>query len=732
MTWKKTVLPSLIGIVSVVLIACFLFFDADSTRSIVNSLENWSYDLQVRTSHRPLPKNGAIAIIDIDDKSLAEIGKWPWPRKNFARIVQQAHQLGAKVVAFDFLFPEAEPNIVDEVTSALSDPSVIHSLDQVREQFDYDAQFAAAMQSQPSILGFVFSDEEKNEGILPPPFLSIDPKLAEQLGISARKAFIGNIPVLQNAAQHAGFVNADIDPDGVIRYSPLLYRFNNDLYASLALNTCSVYLGAEKGELLTRSYEGTPVLEAIRLGKTTIPVDPWGRMLVPFRGPPFSFPYISATDLLNSRVAREKVENKIIFIGTSAAGLGDLKSTAIAPVFAGIEVHASIASGIIDGYLPFNPTWGKGLTLLLVLSIGLVCALLFPHLSPLRLTIVSLILPLLILGANYFIWTRYSLVLYVFFPIFIIWTLFVFNLIYGYLIESRQKKEIKSVFGQYVPPEYVDLIMKMGGKLNLDGESKVMTVLFADIVGFTSVSEKMTPQQLKNTLNDYLTPMTEVIFNHKGTIDKYVGDMVVAFWGSPIEDPNHAFNGVGTAMDMQNRLDLVNIEFKKQQRPEIHIGIGVNTGVMNVGDMGSKYRRAYTVLSDSVNLGSRLESLTRMYEVGIIIGEETYKLAKEGILFRTLDRVKVKGKTQPIDIYQPICYKNFQTKEILDELKLHDSALASYRSANWDEAERLFKQLKSLDKPGRPNYSLFLDRIEYFRKNPPPPDWDGSFTFEHK
>ncbi len=425
--------------------------------------------------------------------------------------------------------------------------------------------------------------------------------------------------------------------------------------------------------------------------------------------------------------------NKIIFIGTSATSMGDLKASPIAPSFIGVEVHATIAAGIMDHYLPHIPAWGKGVTLFLTFVFGLSCAILFPLLGPVTTFIAALVFPGSLFLFKNWMMNNHLIVLSVIFPIIVILFLFILNIIYGYVAESRRRKEIKSSFGQYIPPEYIDIMLKKGASFELAGESKELSVLFADIRQFTNMSEKLTAPELKELLNLYLTPMTEVIFGNKGTIDKYVGDMVMAFWGAPIDDAKNAYNAVSCALGMQEKLATdVNPSFRASNRPEIHIRIGVNTGIMNVGDMGSKFRKAYTVLGDEVNLASRLEGISKYYFLDILVGENTYNITKDDFIFRPVDKVKVVGKQKAIAIYKPMCHKEKATKEILTEVEIHSSALGLLQTRQWDEAETLFTQLQKDYPQNAEFYGVYLDRIKDYRLNPPNPAWEGEVSFEHK
>jgi len=309
-------------------------------------------------------------------------------------------------------------------------------------------------------------------------------------------------------------------------------------------------------------------------------------------------------------------------------------------------------------------------------------------------------------------------------------TLYTVNMAYGYFVESRSKRQFTELFGQYVPPELVDRMAEDPEKYTMEGREEVLTVLFSDVRGFTTISESLSAKDLSSYINDYLTAMSLVIRGNRGTLDKYIGDAIMAFWGAPVEDADHARHGVLTALEMQRRAVALNEEFRAKGWPEFHIGIGVNTGLMRVGDMGSKLRKAYTVMGDPVNLGSRLEGITKEYGVGILVGEETRRAARD-IVFREVDRVRVKGKDEAVAIFEPIGLDSDVDRTMHDELKLWNQCLRHYRTCDWDQAEVALLNLQRM-RPRSELYAKFVERIEGFRRNPPDPGWDGVTRFETK
>lgn len=696
-----SLLPIGIGLLMVVIFSLLLYWNPRPIARMVDFLERNAYDLQLSVYPPPPLSNPAVSIIDIDDESLAQEGRWPWNREKVGLLTKRLFEAGAKAVAFDIMFPETATDAED-------------------------AAFAEALKAGVSILGFAFKNAGESTGELPPPFLQNDGLGAK---IDQKRDYIGNIGLLQIAAKGGGFLNASPDWDGTLRSSPLLLRRGDLLYGSLSLMGIYLFLDSPPIKLQGTKYLGKEVLKGLFLGNRWIPLQPSGKLLIPYRGPPYSFPYYSAKDVLHGDFPKEKIQNHLVLIGTSATALGDLNPSPLHPVFIGVETQASIAQGIIDGYLPYRPAWGAGAEVLLLLGCGLLAALFFPKAHLFWRLVLAIGLPVILIAVNGEIWSRFHIVLSLVFPIVIVEVLFLMNLAWGYFVESKQRSQIRSLFGQYLPNDRIDQILQSGEGAELQGESRELTVLFADIRGFTSMAEKLAAPEVKALLTNFFTPMTEVIFKHRGTIDKYVGDLVMAFWGAPLEDAAHALHAIEAALDMQQRLEELNREWKQEGKAEIHIGIGVNTGMMHVGDMGSRFRRAYTVLGDAVNLASRLEGLSKYYHVPTLVGEATYQQTKDQIGYRKLDRVRVLGKQKSVEIFEPLGLKNQLTAADLKNIDDSSQALEAYFARNWKVAKECFLALQQTDPiwAGR-----FLERIQKHEKEPPSSDWDGSFILEMK
>jgi adenylate cyclase len=461
-----------------------------------------------------------------------------------------------------------------------------------------------------------------------------------------------------------------------------------------------------------------------------IPVDENVAALIPFRGVQGSFSYVSATDILKDRVAVDKLKDRIVLVGTTAPGLMDMRATPVATVYPGVEVHANLIAGMLDGTVKFRPDYLLAADLLQVLVAGALMVFVLPLLSPLLATLLGLVVVSVLSGINLALWTVGNMVMPFADVLALVVLLYALNMSWGYFVESKTKRQFSELFGQYVPPELVDEMAKNPEGYSMAGRKEELTVLFSDIRGFTTISEGLQPDQLAALMNEYLGAMTEVVRKQRGTLDKYIGDAIMAFWGAPVVDPEHARHAVLTAMEMQIALKQLNEHLQAKGWPELKIGIGINTGPMTVGDMGSPVRKAYTVMGDAVNLGSRLEGITKQYGVGIIVSDGTREKLGNGFVLRELDRVRVKGKAEPVGIFEPLGMSGQVDNATLEELKLWNEALHAYRSQDWDKAEMLLLDLTR----NRPHYlyDLYAKRINRYRQEPPGAGWDGVTTFETK
>ncbi|NCF09135.1 MAG: CHASE2 domain-containing protein, partial [Gammaproteobacteria bacterium] len=607
------------GGIAITLLVVFLHqADSGVLRAVRDRLDWLVYDLRFNQTlpADPVPHRDVV-IVDIDEASLAEVGHFPWPRSVLAQLIDRLVEAGVVVVGFDIVFAEAEENpirqVLREATPLLGDNAARlgELLAPVDEELDGDLLFARSISAAREagidiVLGYALTLEQNRAGVTGDPLELLDAPDPGALGLEQMTGHTANIPVLQQAAERAGFFVSTPDADGVNRSYPMILAYDDAIYPSLALESARRFLFVEEIALLSTPIGGVETLEAVSLDGELLPTDGLGRVMIPYRGPARTFDYVSAADVLRGD-AGEALAGRIALIGTSAVGLVDIRSTPVSSVYPGVEVHASVLAGIIDGQFPFKPPWADGVDIVLTFGLGLLLSLVLPFSGVLLYVLASAVAAGIAVWVNLWLWIDQAFVTSLIGPLLAVVAVTSFNLVYGFFTETLAKRQLKSMFGQYVPPELVEEMSRNPEGITDDGERRELTVLFCDIRGFTTISEQLTASQLKDLLNRFFTPMTEIIFDHRGTIDKYVGDMIMAFWGAPLADPDHARNAIDTALMMLARTEELKPELARLGYPEVNIGIGLNTGPMNVGNMGSQFRRSYTVLGDSVNLGSRLE-----------------------------------------------------------------------------------------------------------------------------
>ncbi|XOZ32825.1 CHASE2 domain-containing protein [Halomonadaceae bacterium KBTZ08] len=706
------------------------------TDRLIERLDFLAYDLRYQWATPRLEVEHPIVIVDIDERSLAAQGRWPWRRERIGELVSTLGEAGALVVGFDVVFSEAERNPARLVSQRLppGETAVRERLEAIEAEVDGDRILARHLEQTETVLGFLMHHESgRSEGVLPEPVLALDPVRASALVVPRMGGYTGNLAPLQSAARGGGFMTTMPDSDGIIRRAPLILRHGDRLYPSLALEMARVLFFADGIELATQQRGDHRSITAVEMGHLSLDTDAQGRALVPYQGGRFHYPYVSATDVLTdslSKAERARLQDALVLVGSSAQGLADLAATPVGTGFPGVEVHASLLEGILAQQLPHSPDWEQGLQLVTLLVVGVGLALVLPLLAPLSLLFTALLVLAGLLAGYVGLWVQFQLHVAVALPVLLVAALLTVNLMFSLLRENRTRRELKSMFGQYVPPEHIDEMLRHPGAYGFAGETREMTVLFSDIRGFTSISERLDATELKALLNRFFTPVTRVIFEHEGTIDKYVGDMVVAFWGAPLEDPRHREHALDAALAMLDEVARLKPAFREQGLPEISVGIGLNTGPMNVGDMGSGYRRAYTVLGDAVNLGARLESITKYYGARLLVGEET-RDSVEGFVFRPVDRIQVKGKDEAVEVFEPLGREGRVTDDELARLARHNQALAAYLQRDWDEAERLWQQLAAED-PECALYTLYIERVQWLRAEDPGPGWDGRFRHTSK
>ena len=727
-------------VLSLIILGFFLLHVSETLRiDALDAIELFAYDQRLELT-APNTVDDRIVIIDIDEVSLAAEGRWPWSRNKLEDLLDQLFErYEIAIIGFDVVFAAPDASSGLAVLQGLADGEFrdndrfkikVEELDKV---LNYDKRFTDAIAGRAIVLGFTFNNQGTQAGVLPPPIFKAGTFKGRNIPFVGANGYSANLTQFQDVAFGAGHFNSEVDLDGIVRRIPLLYEYNGAHYEALSLAIARAVLAVdtvEPGYVDGRNIGKYAGLEWLQLGDVEIPVDRRVMALVPYRGPQKSFPYISATDVLKGKADPARLKGRVALLGTSAPGLLDLRATPLDSIYPGVEIHANMIAGILDRSIKEAPEYTLGAEFVLVLVTGLFMALLLPLLGPLFGTVATVLLFGAVVGVNVLIWNSFNLVLPLASGVVILIVMYLFNVTYSLFVETRGKRQLVGLFGQYVPPELVDEMSEDPESFSLEGESRELTVLFSDVRSFTTISEGLEPKELSQLMNEYLTPMTRIIHEYRGTIDKYMGDAIMAFWGAPINDPNHARHALDAAVAMLTELRNIQDDFKNRGWPAIKIGVGLNTGTMNVGNMGSEFRMAYTVLGDSVNLGSRLEGLTKGYGVELIVSEST-AAAVPDYIYRELDRVRVKGKDKPVTIFEPVGLRKDIGKSQRDEINLYNQALKYFRDKNWDMAELSFLNLLKAT-PDTVLYKVYGERISIYRKSPPPDAWDGVWTHETK
>ncbi|MBN2223636.1 MAG: adenylate/guanylate cyclase domain-containing protein [Deltaproteobacteria bacterium] len=733
------------GIIIGILISILVIFLGRFGFGFIPVIENKILDYRFLLRGKMTPGD-EVVIIAIDEKTLDEVGRWPFPRSYFVDVVENLNKMGIRAVGFDMVF--SEPDIYSGISTidyikrqgqqqGFTDPKLLEFYDETRDRLDNDDRLAHALSQTPGvILGYFFHVKQKDIQHMSEPdieksltdigtsryrLISYDSEEAKRVSFFEMIAPETNIPVISRAAEGFGYFNVFPDGDGTIRWSPLAVKCRDTLYPSFALELSRAYLKAPAPDI----YISEDGVYKVVIGDIEIPTNAKGELLINYRGPVRTFPYYSFVDILKGRVDKEKINGRIAVIGTSAVGTYDLRVTPIGSDFPGTEINATIIDNILHRRFISMPAWVQYLDFLVVLLFGILLGLIIPRVSAWFGAVIGVVMT-----GGWIMFTQYmfankNIWIAVLPPLLTIAVGYtVLNLI-RYITVERTGKQIREAFQYYVPELVVHEILKNPSMLTLGGDRKEITVLFSDIKGFTSLSEELSPEDLVNILNEYLSAMTDVVFSHRGLLDKYIGDAIMAVYGAPLPQPDHPMQACMTALDMIAELDRLMVRWKAMGRPALSIRIGINTGFAAVGNMGSKKRFDYTVMGDAVNLASRLENLNKQYETTCLVTEYTYRRVADAISFRELDLVRVRGKNIPEKIYEMIGKKGqFPDREAAAGQFEHGLALV--RSQRWEDAFRIFEALKKEladDVPIR----LYLSRIEKALADPPPADWDGVF-----
>ncbi|MDO6827017.1 CHASE2 domain-containing protein [Poseidonibacter sp. 1_MG-2023] len=695
---KKDFIYILSSIMIAVLISAIYIFAPKLPSSIDNRLKDYMFSIRGEIA----PKSNSVVIIDIDEKSLQSLGQWPWSRDILAKILRNLHNNDIAIIGLDIVFAEEDRT---------SPHKVFEKLNIEKENIpNYDFEFAQTVASTPTILGYQFELQNKEHIKKEAPsiqtiFVEKNKKLGENYLLEA-KGTILNIPVIQTNSYSSGFFNNIPDDSGIIRSLPLIISYDDEIYPSLALETLRIALGIKR---ITINYDENGVSN-LQLNDYIIPTDRHGRLIINFRGKEKTFEYISAIDIYNNDFKKEDIKDKIALIGTSAAALLDLRATPFESIFPGVEVHANAIDNIIAKDFLYEPSWVNGANIfiifLLVLVVGYLTKKIHLFFIPFLITGLLFLTSYLI----YYTLFNYGLVLNIFFPLMTIILSTIITIMLQYFYEIKKKDEIKNKFASKVSKDVMEQLLKDVNNNQLQAQNKEITVFFSDIRGFTKISEDIKqPELLVKYINKYMTPMSEIITRNKGTIDKYIGDAIMAYWNAPFDVENHEDKAVKSALEQLFELDNLNITLKQNNQPLINIGIGITTGIATVGEIGSIGRSDYTVIGDTINIGSRVESLCKFYGVKLIITNFTKNNLKDSYTFRYIDYVKLKGKNEAIELWEVISTKEI-TNNLEEELKVYNQAISLFKQEKLDQAKQIFEKLNK--KYPCEIYKIYLARCE--------------------
>jgi adenylate cyclase len=680
-----------------------------------------------------------VAIVDIDEASLKEIGQWPWPRTVVADLITRLKEQGAVVIGFDIIF--AEP---DRMSPAVAAESFRGLDDETRAKLgslpSNDDVLADAIKHARVVVGQAGSatpqPRSPEEMTLQTGFVTMGPDPLPFL--VSFPGLLRNVLPIEQAAAGRGLFSINPERDGIIRRVPVIMEAQDTLVPSLAMEMLRVASGA--GAIQVRSGEAG--VQSVSVRGLTVPTDRNGQVWVHFnKHDPAR--YVSAKDVLQGKLSRDRLRGKLVLVGTSAIGLLDIKTTPVEAVMPGVEVHAEIIESVLTQSPLSHPEYAIGAEIIMAVALGLAIIVAAPLLSATVVVALGAMLIAGLIGLSWYLFVAHSLLIDFTYPLISSWLIYLVLTFVNYFREQKQRQQIRSAFGFYLSPHMVEQLARSPEKLVLGGEERRMTILFSDVRGFTTISEhyKDDPQGLTRLMNRFLTPLTNAIIERKGTIDKYIGDAIMAFWNAPVDDDEQEANACDAALEMQSRAQALNAELKREADANggvympLRIGIGLNTGPCVVGNMGSDFRFNYSVLGDTVNVAARLEARTKDYRLPLVIGSRTAEKAKQKFATMEIDLIQVKGKKEPEAVYAVLGRAEVEHDPRCQELcELNASMIASYRKQEWDKALDLINRCRepanSFDVAGL--YDMYVERIANYRADPPPKDWDGVYEAESK
>jgi len=731
-----------------ILFVCIVFLIGPS---FLELLELKTMDLRF-ISRGVREPGGTVVLAVIDEKSLDAEGKWPWPRAKIAKLIDYLSEDGAKVIGFDVGFWEPDENsnlsFIQQLESKIGGLQIKHKsltlfLEESRLLADNDLILANAIKRSRAkvVLGYFFhmnaedlgyqmDEETRNERIFqigksryPVQFFRRESTIEPFF-----KAYVpeSNLPILNNAADSSGYFTIMPDPDGVVRWNPLVIKCGDEIFASISIMAVWHYLDMPPLIVKVAPYG----IEGVQLGDINIPTNETGQMMINYLGPPQTFTHYPITDIINNKYPAGEFKGKIVLVGATAVGMYDIRNTPFSPVYPGPEVHATVIDNILRGQFLDRPEWTKVFDLLAIILVGIVMGFVVPRLSAVKGIFFAVSLFIAYIFLTRYLFISHGLWFNMIYPLAALVILYISLTIHRYLTEERERRKIKGAFTYYVSSSVVNEMLKHPEKLKLGGDRKELSILFSDIRGFTTIAEGMSPEELVHLLNEYLTVMTDIVFKYDGTLDKYMGDAIMAIYGAPLDLPDHASKACCSALEMMHELGKLNEKWLAEGKKPVDIGIGINTGPMMVGNMGSEQRFDFTVMGDAVNLGSRLEGANKSYKTNVIISEYTYEKVKGEFLCMELDSVRVKGKREPVKIYNLLGFHDLPETQHQTVTRFN-RGITLYKAQQWDDAIHVFEDIRAME-PNLYAVQVYIERCLDLKKNPPPPEWNGVYVMNTK
>lgn len=746
---QAAVLPHWPRWLAVVLVLLLLLADAVALLPLgVRSLDLALYDARLRAT-MPRTLDDRIVIVDIDEKSLAEVGRWPWSRDHLADLVTELFdRQRVALVGFDVVFPEPDHSsglarMEELARNELKDlPAFAQRLEQLRPRLDHDARFARALRGRDAVLGYYFTNDQagRTSGVLPPPVMDRSALAGRAVDFTTWSGYGANLPALAEAAPRAGFFNSLQDPDGVVRSVPLIAEHRGAYYETLALAMFRALAGdpvLEPGfpsdRWVPRSYRGLEAVLLKRDGQThAIPVDARVGVLIPYRGPGGpdggSFRYLSASDLLKGRVAAGALQGKVVLVGTTAPGMFDLRVTPVGPVYPGVEAHANLLVGLMDSQLPVQPDYALGYDVTLLLLAGLGLALVLPRLRPARALGLTLLVAAGLAALNLWLYLSHQLVMPLAAQLLACAAMLLITIGYAWFVEGRPRRLLARRFGGQVPPAVLDEMSAEPGRYDLTPETRPLSVLACELRNQAELARDLDAAGVQALMASFIGCVAEVVARHRGTFEGCRGATVTAFWGAPLPSAHHAEQAVAAALALVEAVESLNERRLAQGQPAFDIGIGLNTGMLVVGDLGTPQHPRYAVMGEAADLAARALALGAVYGLPVLAGDGTRDAANQ-LPWQEVDRVRLRGRERPLTLYAPLGPRSQgqgDDEARQRELKAWQLALKAYRAQDWDQADVQLLNLQRLN-PGKTLYTLYAYRVAHLRKHPPAPGWDGAF-----